>query len=192
MKTFLKTLRQSAITYLLMFLLCGVLYPLAVTFAAQAIFPAEAEGSLVRVAGRVVGSSLLAQSFTDSRAFHSRPSACGYGTMSSAASNAGPTSGALRTAIDARAAAIDGGDTNQSRRLIPAHLLTASGSGLDPHLPPQAVLYQLERVTAARGWTADEKERAAKTIHRLTEPRVLGIFGEERVNILRLNMELGR
>ncbi len=192
MRAFFKTLRIAIVVHLFLVAICGALYPLLVTVYANLFFPAEAVGSQVHRDGRLVGSWLLAQSTTDSRFFHPRPSASGYGTMPSGASNAGPTSALLRKAIDGRAVAVAGGETEEARRAVPVHLLATSASGLDPHLPPEAALFQLDRIATARQWNDQERARAEALIHRLTEPRVMGILGEPRVNVLRLNMELAR
>ncbi len=136
---------RPAITLLLAFtLLTGIAYPLAMTGAAQALFPTQANGSLIQADGKVIGSTLIGQSFETDRYFHGRPSAVGYDASTSSGSNYGPSSAKLLEYIKMRAAAYGGGK-------LPADLVTASGSGLDPHLSPEAALVQVPRIAAARG-----------------------------------------
>jgi K+-transporting ATPase ATPase C chain len=175
----MKTILQALRLFLLLTLLTGVAYPLVITLAGQAMFPQQANGSIALKDGQAVGSSLLAQKFEDARYFWPRPSAGDYGTVASGASNLGPTSAALKKAIDERREKY-GVDA-------PVEMLTASGSGLDPHITPQAALQQVGRVASAR------KVDAAKItalVTENTEPPQWGIFGEPRVNVLALNLQL--
>jgi len=190
-------LRQTwtALRALLIFtVVLGLGYPLVVLGIGQAIFPAQANGSLVQVDGDVVGSSLIGQSFTDADGnplpewFQSRPSAAGagYDAGASSGSNYGPENADLIAAIEARRAAIaefEGVDPAD----IPADALTASASGLDPHISPAYALLQVDRVAAARGLDADEV-RALVDEH--TQGRDLGFMGEPTVNVLELNIAL--
>jgi K+-transporting ATPase ATPase C chain len=163
----------------------GLIYPLTVTVLAQALVPAAANGSLIRDGDRVIGSNLIGQSFASPRYFHGRPSAAGtngYDAGSSSGSNLGPSSKALLDQVKARAEALGPGP-------YPADLLTASASGLDPHISPGAAEAQIARVAAARGL---DPKSVADLVAAGTEGPDLGVFGERRVNVLRLNMALDR
>lgn len=170
-------------------LITGAAYPLAVTAAAQIAFPAQANGSLLREGERVIGSALIGQPFTDPRYFWGRPSATApepYSAQASAGSNLAPTSPALAEAVAARIAALRAADPGSTAK-VPVDLVTASGSGLDPHISPAAAAYQLRRVARAR---ALPEETVARLVEAHTEGRWLGVLGEPRVNVLRLNLAL--
>lgn len=179
-------LRPAATLLLLMTLLTGALYPLAMTGLAQALFPAQANGSLIERDGKLIGSSLIAQGFSGERYFHARPSAAGagYDGASSSGSNYGPTSKALMTAIAERRAAAQ---VQNPRTPVPLALVTASGSGLDPHLSPGAAEFQIPRVAKSRG--LGEAQVRALLAEQL-EGRQFGLLGEPRVNVLQLNLAL--
>jgi K+-transporting ATPase ATPase C chain len=175
----------------LCFVLTGLLYPLLITAAAQLFFPVQANGSRVEDAtGKVVGSRLIGQSFVQAAYFESRPSAAGtgYDGLASGGSNLGPTSGLLRARVEARATALRR-ENPQAPGPVPAELVTTSASGLDPHLSPDAIAWQIPRVARARGLSP---ERVEALVASLVEPRVLGILGEPRVNVLGLNLALDR
>jgi K+-transporting ATPase ATPase C chain len=180
-----RSLRSALVLTLLFAALLGVAYPLAITGVAQVAFPTQANGSLIRDASGVRGSDLLGQGFTAPRYFHGRPSAAGkgYDPSASAGSNFGPASQALadRVKTDIAALRASPGDS------VPADLVTTSASGLDPHLSPEAALSQTARVAAARGLPV-AKVRALVAAH--TETPLLGLLGEPRVNVLRLNRAL--
>jgi K+-transporting ATPase ATPase C chain len=170
---------KSLRAFIVFTLLVGVAYPLAITGIAQLLFHEKANGSLVVRDGNIVGSALLAQKNEDARLFWPRPSAADYATVPSGASNFGPTSAALKKQIAERAAKLG---TN-----APADLLFASGSGLDPHISPEAARFQVGRVAAARSLPA---ERVRQLVEKFTEPATLGFMGQARVNVLLLNLAL--
>ena len=182
----LPSLRMAAVTLVL----TGLAYPLLMTGIAQALFPHEANGSLATDgAGRVVGSELLAQGFASPAYFHPRPSAAGekgYDPLASAGSNLGPTSKALRDQAAARLEAL-AKENPEAGGPPPVELVTASGSGLDPHLSPAAALWQAARVARARGV---DPARVRAVVEDLTQGRDLGLLGEPRVNVLALNLAL--
>ena len=190
MNTWIVSLRLLAV----LGLLTGGLYPVAVTLAARWLFPREATGSLVTQSGRIVGSALLAQRFTDPRYFWPRPSAgddgTNFATVASSASHRGPTSAALRKSVEERTAALCAAHGVSTNTAVPAVLVLASGSGLDPHLPPAAVRFQLDRVARARGFDDIRRGALRQLIERSIEPPQFGVLGEPRVNVLQLNREL--
>lgn len=188
MFTDIKTALRPAIVLTILFaLLLGIAYPLALTAVGQGLFPSQANGSLLRNAkGEVIGSSLLAQGFASDRYFHPRPSAAGkgYDALASAGSNLGPASQALVDRVKGDIAA------NQAKapgRSVPADLVTASASGLDPHISPEAALYQVTMVARARGLP---EARVRALVDAAVEHPLLGFIGEERVNVLLLNRQL--
>jgi K+-transporting ATPase ATPase C chain len=169
--------------------LTGLVYPLVVTALAQAVFPRQANGSLLVSGGRVVGSALIGQPFDEPRYFWARPSATApvsYNAASSTGANLGPTNPALSEAITQRLKTLRRADPDH-RAAVPVDLVTTSASGLDPHITPAAALYQVGRVARARG-LAEAQVRALASAH--VEPRTLGFLGEPRVNVLRLNLAL--
>ena len=170
-------------------ILFGLAYPLVFTGLAQVLFPHQANGSLVTVNGRVAGSELIGQSFTKPEYFHGRPSAAGnngYDAANSSGSNLGPTNQKLvdRVKADVQKFRAENPDYTGP---IPADLLTSSGSGLDPHISPASAEAQVARIAKARGVTPD---RIAELVAKHTDGRQWGIFGEPRVNVLLLNIDL--
>ena len=183
MKTLITALRVLA----LMTILTGIVYPLLVTGLATAFLPCNSAGNLITVAGRVVGSRLIGQQFTEPRYFWPRPSAVGYNPLPSGGSNLSPTSAALQAQIADRKAQL--ARVTGSNR-IPADLYLASGSGLDPDISPEAALYQVNRVAGARGFDSSQSAAVVRMVYDHTEPRTLGFLGEPRVNVLLLNLSL--
>jgi potassium-transporting ATPase KdpC subunit len=172
-------------------LVLGVIYPLAITGICQVVFPRQANGSLIAVNGNVIGSELLGQNFTKPEYFQPRPSAAGndgYDATASGGSNYGPTNQKL---IDRVKASVDKfrKENPDFQGPIPADLVTASASGLDPHLSPDSVQAQVPRVAKARSISGDQLNQL---VAQFTEPPDLGLLGEARVNVLKLNLALDR
>lgn len=176
-------------TLVVMTILIGVIYPLAMTVAAQVIFPAQANGSLETKDGVIIGSSLFGQTNSDPRYFWPRPSAVNYmeGTTSSGAANLGPTSAALQAQAAERAAAFREGNGLTADAVVPPDMLFASGSGLDPHISPEAARLQIDRVAAERGL---DRQQVADLVEQYVEAPQLGFLGQPRVNVLLLNLAL--
>ena len=189
LSTLTSQLRPAVSVFALLTLVTGLAYPYAVNGLAQATFPAEAAGSLIVRDGKLVGSSLVGQNFTDPGHFWGRPSATGpqpYNGAASSGSNQGPLNPALADAVKARIEALRVADPDNTAP-VPVDLVTASGSGLDPHLSPAAAEYQVARVARARGLDPEDV-RALVAQHR-SEPQ-FGLFGDARVNVLTLNLAL--
>jgi K+-transporting ATPase ATPase C chain len=182
-------IRPALTSLILLTLITGVLYPLAVTGLAQLIFPDQSNGSLIVRNGEVLGSGLIGQSFDDPKYFWGRLSATAgfpYNAAASSGSNLGPSNPALTDVVEARIAALRAADPGNTQP-IPVDLVTASASGLDPHISVAAALYQAPRVARVRGLPESD---VINLIDRYTEGRQFGLFGEPRVNVLRLNLAL--
>lgn len=182
-------LRPALTMLAILTVLTGLVYPLLITGIAQLLFPHQANGSLIVRDGKVIGSELIGQYFGQPKYFWSRPSATApfaYNAAASSGSNLGPTNPALIEAVKARVGALRAADPD-NHALIPVDLVTASGSGLDPHISPAAAEYQIKRVAQMRG--LDENSVRAIVV-RYTEERQFGLFGERRLNVLKLNLAL--
>jgi potassium-transporting ATPase KdpC subunit len=185
----LKQLRQATLLFLVLSILTGVIYPLAITAVAQLAFPKQANGSLIYRGDRPVASALIGQPFTDAKYFWSRPSATSpmpYNAESSNGSNLGPTNPDLTKAVQERIVALRKADPGNDRP-IPIDLVTSSASGLDPDISPAAAEYQIARVARARGL---DMKTVQDLVARHTEGRTLGLLGEPRVNVIELNLDL--
>lgn len=185
----IKTLRNALGLFLVLTLITGVAYPLVVTGFAWVLMPGKAGGSVVTQDGRAAGSTLLGQPFSDPRFFWGRPSATGpqpYNGAASSGSNLSPTNPALVDAISSRVQALRNADPANAAP-VPVDLVTASGSGLDPHISPAAALYQLPRVARLRGMS---EAQLSALVEKHTQGRTFGILGEPRVNVLALNLAL--
>ena len=188
MKVILQAIRQT----LVWTVICGIAYPVVMTVFSQLVFPEQANGSLVMRDGKIIGSALLAQQFTGSNYFWPRPSACTYGTgptglAASSGSNLGPTSGALQTNVQNNTAAFISGNNLPTNTVVPADIVFASASGLDPHISPEAARLQIARVAAARSLSVDQ---VTGLVQKFTEGPQWGFLGEPRVNVLLLNVAL--
>jgi K+-transporting ATPase ATPase C chain len=188
----MKLVIQSIRTTLLWTVITGMLYPLVMTVCFQWVFPYQANGSLVTRDGKVVGSELLSQQFQTDKYFWPRPSACSYGTgpggfQTSSGSNYGPTSAALQKNVDSNLASLRTAHKLAADAPVPADLVFASASGLDPDISPEGARFQIARVAAARGLSVDQ---VTALVEKFVEPPQWGFLGEPRVNVLLLNLAL--
>lgn len=184
-----QAIRTALLLFAVMTLLTGIIYPFAVTGLGQALFPRQANGSLIKIDEGKTASELVGQPFSDPRHFWGRPSATtlmAYNGASSTGSNLGPSNPALGEAVRERIATLVTADP-ENRLPVPVDLVTASGSGLDPHISPAAALYQVSRVAKARGI---DEGKVAELVRMQIRKRQFGIFGEHTVHVLRLNMAL--
>jgi len=174
----------------IMTILLGIIYPLFITGIAQLAFPYQANGSLIEVNGAVRGSELIGQKMDSAAWFHSRPSATDYNTLPSGASNLALTNKKLYDLVQVRKQKIMEENNLGENSVIPAEMLFASASGLDPHISPEAAKIQVNRIAVARGFSEEQKKQLNDLIDKLTEMPQYGIFGCARVNVLKLNLEL--
>lgn len=202
MKRFFKYFKNALLVSIAMFAICGFAYPMIMTGISQIIFPHQANGSLIEENGEVVGSSLVGQDFTDERLFHCRPSAYNYNTyteedkengnyggVSSGSNNYAPCNPDLEKRINEDIEKFLQENPTIEKEDIPSDIITASGSGLDPHISVEAANVQIDRVSENTGLT---KKQLKKMIEENTEGKFLGIFGEEKVNVLELNLSLAK
>ena len=202
MKRFFKYFKNALLVSIAMFAICGFAYPMIMTGISQIIFPHQANGSLIEENGEVVGSSLVGQDFTDERLFHCRPSAYNYniyteedkengnyGGVSSGSNNYAPSNPDLEKRINEDIEKFLQENPTMEKEDIPSDIITASGSGLDPHISVEAANVQIDRVSENTGLT---KKQLKKMIEENTDGKFLGIFGEEKVNVLELNLSLAK
>lgn len=184
MKYFFQSLR----IFLILTVITGVIYPLAITITGQAVFPEKSQGSMITVNGNIIGSELIGQKFSSEKYFWGRPSAVDYNPAPSGGSNQGPTSRTLLDAVNSRR------DTlikyHGSQNTIPIDLLFASASGADPHISPEAAYYQAERVAAARNFSPEQKKELYRVIDENTENPQFGLLGMPRINVFLLNLSI--
>jgi potassium-transporting ATPase KdpC subunit len=178
--------------FLIMTLLTGVIYPLLMTGLAQLSYPSKANGSLIKKDGKIIGSELIGQKFDSIIYFWSRPSAVGYNPIPSGASNYGPTSDTLKKLVMARQVLFAKMNLTDELLPIPKEMIFASGSGLDPHISPDAAIMQVERISRARHFDNTRKEKLLKCIRDMTEAPQFFCLGETRINVLMLNLELDK
>ena len=179
----LSNLKTAILMTVTLTILTGLIYPFSITLISQ-IFPRQANGSFLFKNKQVIGSKLIGQSFTESKYFHSRLSESNYDAFKSGGSNLGPTSKKLINRITASALELEKENPNST---VPIDLVTASGSGLDPHITPEAAIFQVTRIAKVRNLS---EEKITELIKKYTEPKLFGIVGEERVNVLILNLAL--
>jgi potassium-transporting ATPase KdpC subunit len=182
-----KGIRAAVILFLAFALLTGLVYPLFITGIVQTTMPAKAEGSLLMVDGRIAGSELIGQTFQSPSYFHGRPSYVNYRANGSGASNLGPTSAKLMEEVSRRIDQVRRENSLPNDQPVPADLVLASGSGLDPHISRQGAMEQVARVAGARGLSHFAVQAL---IDKNVEPAMIGILGQERVNVLKLNLAL--
>ncbi len=202
MNTFLKGIKRPFLITIALLLICGFAYPLLLTGISQLIFPSQANGSLITIDGQTIGSELIGQDFTDARFMKGRPSAVNYNTysredsdsgnytgVSSGSKNYAPTNPELAKRVEADLAEFLAANPAIREEDIPTDLLTASGSGLDPHISPEAAAIQIPALAEATGLTQDTLKAIVQDN---TQGKFLGIFGEETVNVLKVNLEIAK
>jgi potassium-transporting ATPase KdpC subunit len=180
-------IKRSILVLLVFSILTGLVYPLIITGIAQLVFPHQANGSLIVINRKTVGSELIGQSFTKPEYFHSRPSAVNYDASNSGGTNWGPTNQKLINQVDSTARWIRAENSLAADAPVPADIVTSSASGLDPNISLQAALLQVSRVAKARGL---DKSNVRNLVNQFTEKPLLGIFGQPIVNVLKLNIAL--
>ena len=189
----MKTQTIIALKFLLvMTILTGIVYPLLMTGMAQLSFPSKANGSLIIKDGRIIGSELIGQKFDSITYFWSRPSAVAYNPIPSGASNYGPTSDTLKKQVTTRRILFAQMNSLSDPLLTPKEMIFASGSGLDPHISPEAALMQVDRIALARRFDSSRKEKLLEKIKEMTEVPQFLCLGERRINVLILNLELDK
>lgn len=172
--------------------LCGIIYPLLITGFTQSIFPEKANGSLIIENNKIVGSELIGQKFDSACYFQSRPSAVNYNPLPSGGSNLGPINEKLKEQVAERSKQWGKSNPKVSAEKIPAEMVFASASGLDPHISPTAALLQIDRIVEVRNLTDAQKQQIVELVNELTEKPQFSLLGESRINVLKLNMALDK
>ena len=185
----MKTVIISLKVFLFFTILTGIIYPLLVTGIAQVVFPAKANGSLIMKDNKIIGSRLIGQQFDTAIYFSSRPSAIAYNPLPSGGSNYGLTNVKLKNLVAERKKHFIGFNHLDSLTTIPSEILFASASGLDPHISPQAALLQVDRIAKARSFTNVQKQKLLQSVKAFTEAPQFYCLGEDRINVLLLNIE---
>ena len=188
MKTFIISLK----VFLILTIITGVIYPLSITLIGNIAFPDRSKGSLIVKDGKIIGSELIGQKFDSTIYFHSRPSAIDYQPMPSGGSNLGPTSLTLQHRMDSLANAYIEYNGLQKNTAVPPDAITASGSGIDPHISFENAILQMNRISKARGFDETKKNKLTELVKKTTEDPQLGFLGDTRVNVLKLNLELDK
>jgi len=181
-------INQAIRLFVILTFITGLAYPLVVTVVGNVAFPDQANGELVKIDGKIVGSRLIGQKFAGDKYFWPRPSAVDYNPLPSGGSNQGMTSALLDSAVHERMRILR--ETRSDSAEIPSDLLFASGSGLDPHISPEAATYQIDRIAMTRGLDNAQKALLTNLVQTHIEPPQLGIFGQPRINVLELNLSL--
>lgn len=202
MSTFLKGIKRPFLVTIVLLLICGLAYPLLLTGISQIIFPKQANGSLVTIDGQAIGSELVGQDFSDARFMKGRPSAVNYNTytqedkesgnytgVASGSKNYAPTNPELVKRVEADITEFLEANPSVKKEAIPTDLLTASGSGLDPHISPESAAVQIAALAEATGLSSD---RLKEIVKENTQEKFLGIFGEETVNVLKVNLGIAK
>lgn len=188
----MKTLMISLKIFLFFTILTGIIYPLLVTGIAQVLFPDKANGSLITKNNRTIGSELIGQQFDSVIYFTARPSAVSYNPLPSGGSNFGPTNSKLKDLVTERKQQFIAFNQLDSLTVIPSEMLFASASGLDPHISHQAAILQVDRIAIARNFNSAQKQSLIQCITDMTEPPQFHFLGQERINVLLLNIELDK
>ena len=188
----MRTIITSLRAIFILTVLTGIVYPALMITLSHFIFPLRANGSLVIVNGEILGSELIAQKFHSEKYFWSRPSAIDYNPLPSGASNLGPTSRSLQKVVEQRKTFFIEKNFLSPRTIIPTEMIFSSGSGIDPHISPEAALLQVQRVAFARGFDEVKVNKLRSTIQKTTEPLQFGFLSQPRINVLLLNIELDK
>jgi len=188
----MKIILISFKTLLVFTILTGIIYPLVVTGIVQLVFPAKANGSLIVKDGRTIGSELIGQQFTSNTYFTGRPSITLYNPLPSSGSNLGLTNRKLKDQVDIRKQQFIAFNQLNSLAVIPSEMLFASASGLDPHISPEAAFLQIKRIAKARNYNASQKKQLVQCVINQTESPQLLVLGNERINVLLLNLEIDK